>query len=361
MSDSPFDIQRIASLELAPRISGDPAINEATLKQHPEDFVVEEIPAYEPSGSGEHLLLWVRKRDVSTEQLRAALAKGLGVPSREIGIAGNKDKRAVTRQWVSVPGTAETSLGAFTSDDIQVLESARHGNKLRTGHLRGNRFDILLRAESGHVNIDACEHQLQRLRTIGFANYYGTQRFGRGETLQLGLDIIAGRRSRRAVTRAKGRTVFRLALSAVQSAVFNTVVAERVGRGLEATVLPGDVLMFRDRRTHFRTEDPAAEQQRVDAGELVITGPIFGPKMTAASNEAAELEQSALAAMELDDEVFSRYPKMTVGTRRPLLRWPGDLSWQFESEGLRVQFTLDSGTYATVFLRELVQRLTLAG
>ena len=359
--DPNINIHQIATLDACPPASGRPTISQATLKQEPDDFVVEEIPAYEPSGSGEHLFLWVEKREVSSEQLRSALASGLQVFGREIGIAGNKDKRAVTRQWVSVPATAEAAVGSFVSDDIRILKSERHGNKLRTGHLRGNRFEILLRTDGPVLDKPACEHQLKTLQESGFANYYGAQRFGRGETLQLGLDIVAGRRSRRAVTRSKGRSLFRLALSAVQSAVFNSVVAERANRELLSTVMPGDVLMFRDRRTHFRTEDPTAEQARVDAGELVITGPIFGPKMTGTSDDASTLEYSVLQSLQLDDAVFSRYPKMTVGTRRPLLRWPSDLTWQFEPTGLRLRFELDSGTYATVFLRELVDRLTLAG
>jgi len=359
--ESRIDIPKMASLNGCPRAGGHPTISQATLKHVPEEFVVEEIPAYEPSGSGEHLFLWIEKRKVSTEQLRSALASGLQVSGREIGIAGNKDKRAVTRQWVSVPQTAEAAVDSFVSDDIRILKSERHGNKLRTGHLRGNRFEILLRTDGSAIDKPACENQLKSLQEFGFANYYGTQRFGRGETLQLGLDIVTGRRSRRAVTRSKGRSVFRLALSAVQSAVFNSVVAERAKRGLLSTVLPGDVLMFRDRRTHFRTEDPPAEQTRVDAGELVITGPIFGPKMTATSDDASTLEYSVLRSLQLDDAVFSRYPKMTIGTRRPLLRWPSGLTWQFEPTGLRLRFELDSGTYATVLLREVVDRLTLAG
>ncbi len=357
--ESQIDVHQIASLDSCPRASGQPTISQATLKQVPEDFVVEEIPAYELSGSGEHLFLLVEKRDVSTEQLRSALASGLQVSGRDIGIAGNKDKRAVTRQWVSVPGTAEAGVCSFVSDDIRILKSGRHVNKLRTGHLRGNRFEILLRTDGSPINKAACENQLKSLQEFGFANYYGTQRFGHGETLQLGLDIAAGRRSRRAVTRAKGRSLFRLALSAVQSAVFNSVVAKRATEGLLATVLSGDVLMFRDRRTHFRTEDPTTEQTRVDAGELVITGPIFGPKMTATSHDAAALEYSVLRGLGLDDAIFSRYPKMTIGTRRPLLRWPAEPGWEWEPAGLRLRFELDSGTYATVFLRELVDHLRM--
>lgn len=361
MTDAQIDVRGIASLQACSRFTGTATIESATLKQEPDDFIVEEIPAYEPSGVGAHLFLWVEKRNVSTEQLRAALASGLQISGRDIGIAGNKDKRAVTRQWVSVPGSAEVSVAAFKSDDIAILKSAFHGNKLRTGHLRGNRFEILLRTDEDKFDEAACTQQLEAMGTTGFANYYGSQRFGHGETLQLGLDILSGRRSRRAITRAKGRSLFRLALSAVQSAAFNAVVAERVRRNLVTTVLPDDVLMFRDRRTHFRTENPADEQARVDEGELAITGPIFGPKMTKTAGEANELELAALAAMGLDETVFGRYPKMTVGTRRPLLRWPAELNWQFDRSGLRLWFSLDSGTYATVFLRELVQDLCLAG
>ena len=356
----PIDFKTIANLADCLRRTGVPALSTAHLKQEPEDFVVDEIPSYEPGGEGEHLFLWIQKRDLTTDQLRGHIARTLDVPGRDIGIAGNKDRRAVTRQFISVPASRLEKIGELETPAVQVLKHELHNNKLRTGHLRGNRFDILLRSEITGEHQVACEAKLQRLSETGFANYFGTQRFGGGDTVRLGWELLTGQRSRSAMAKEFGRSLFRLSLSALQSAMFNIVVSRRIESGTVDRVQAGDVVMFRDRRTHFTVEDAGAEQQRLDAGELVITGPIFGKKMSKPTGPTAELEREVFEMFGLPDDAFGRYPKLTMGTRRPLLRWPEQLEWQFVPEGLRLQFSLNSGTYATVLLRELTNELLLS-
>ena len=73
------------------------------VKTTPEDFQVEEIPAYEPVGDGEYVYLWVKKRDVSADHIRRELARVSGITPREVGMAGLKDRKAITWQWISVP------------------------------------------------------------------------------------------------------------------------------------------------------------------------------------------------------------------------------------------------------------------
>lgn len=351
------DFEAIAQLRDCVRQFGSPALSKACLKSEPEDFVVEELPSYAPCGTGEHLFLWIQKRDLSSEQLKRHIVKTLDIPGRDIGIAGNKDRRAVTRQFVSVPWTSHDRIAELDSPAVTVLSNQRHTNKLRTGHLTGNRFQILLRAHLTDTEKTQCEDRLSRLKQEGFANYFGPQRFGGGETPRLGWELLVGERSRRAMTKQFGRSLFRLSLSAVQSAVFNRVVAKRVHNQSVDRVATGDVAMFRDRRTHFVVTDALAEQKRIDDGELVLTGPICGRKMTQPSDTIAELEANALAQFGLTTDVFNRYPKLTLGTRRPLLQWPEDLEWTFEPTGLRLTFSLKPGTYATVLLRELVENL----
>ena len=115
------------------------------IKVRPEDFEVEEIPAYEPCGSGEHLFLWMEKRDVGAAWFVKEVARRLGVAAGAVGTAGLKDRHAVTRQWVSVPAAAESGLAQLDGDGIALLRVSRHTNKLRPGHLRGNRFRVLIR------------------------------------------------------------------------------------------------------------------------------------------------------------------------------------------------------------------------
>lgn len=346
------DHSLLTTLIDAPRRTGEPVIENAVMRETPEDFVVQELPLYEPCGSGEHLYLWIEKRDVSSEQLRRLIADGLQVAPSSLGIAGNKDRRAVTQQYVSVPAAAAPRVADFEAPGLRILHSARHTNKLRTGHLAGNRFHIRLRVSPGSVDEHRCRMKLEHLTSLGFANFYGPQRFGGGETLRLGLDILRGK------TRSRlSRSQFRLALSAVQSAVFNDVLTERLRQGTANQVMRGDVLMFRRGHTSFVAEHPPAEQSRLDNQKIVITGPLPGPKMMPPGELAAELEARSLERLELTNADFCRYRKLTPGTRRRLIAWPEELFGEFDDSSVHLDFVLTPGSYATVLLREIVQNL----
>ncbi|MEZ6064434.1 MAG: tRNA pseudouridine(13) synthase TruD [Planctomycetaceae bacterium] len=322
------------------------------IKVEPEDFVVEELPAYQPTGAGEHLFLWIEKRDVSADALLSHIARRLGIARGDIGMAGLKDRRAVTRQYVSVPASVEARLPEVDADNVRVLSSARHGNKLRTGHLRGNRFDVLIRDVVDDAGPRA-ESIIAALSNHGLPNYYGDQRFGHGgETLRLGLDLLTGRRQERDIPRPQRRFLLRLALSSVQSSLFNAVLAERVRTNQLTTVLIGDVLQVVASGGQFVCVDPVTDQARCQQREVVPTGPIFGPKMRAAQEAAGELEQRVLATSGLTVTDFARYRKLLPGTRRALAVWPDELSLAVEPTGLRVRFALPPGSYATVLLGE---------
>ena len=187
------------------------------IKTEPEDFEVEEVPAYEPSGEGEFLYLWVEKRVDGGRVLHRQVARRLDVPLGEVGTAGLKDRHAVTRQLVSVPAAAEPRLEQLDGDGIRVLSVSRHGNKLKPGHLRGNRFRILVRGVARGRRQRCCRRCWRRYAEQGLPNFYGPQRFGRdGETLRLGLDLLTGKGGQRL-----NPFLRKLALSAVQSSLFN--------------------------------------------------------------------------------------------------------------------------------------------
>ncbi len=324
-------------------------------KDHPEDFVVEEIPAYEPVDVGEHLFLWIEKRDVAAADLIRHVSKTLRCQPGDIGVAGMKDRRAITRQYISVPAKFATDVERLNTDTIRVLKSARHGNKLRTGHLRGNRFTILIR----DVIDDACPTAMavaERLNRMGFPNYYGKQRFGHnGETLQLGLDLLSGRKRSRDLPDSQRRFLRRLSLSAVQSDLFNHALAERLEDELLHKVLFGDVMEVVASGGKFVVEDPVTEQLRCDAGEIAITGPIFGPKMREPSGIPYEREQQLLERSGLLPEHFAKFLNLMPGTRRAYVVRPDNLIVSPQAEGLRFEFSLPSGSYATVLLREFMK------
>lgn len=344
------------------------------LKSQPADFVVEEIPAYQPCGDGEHLFLWIEKTNFPADELGRHLATALGIAPRELGTAGLKDTHAVTRQFVSVPRRVESRLHAIDTEGIRLLNATPHQNKLRTGHLRGNRFQVLVRdvvgwSAAGGLPDQKADGQecpsynaaltiAERLRQTGVPNYYGSQRFGnKNSTLKLGLKLLTEARSGSDAEARKPnrRFLHRLALSAAQSWLFNNVLAERLQEGLLDRVMLGDIMQKCESGGIFDVRDVAVEQPRFEARETVITGPMFGPKMKAALHESAAREQRVLAASGVTLDGFRRFGQLAEGTRRPMLIWPGDLQVRETPDGLLFEFSLPSGAYATVVLREFMK------
>jgi tRNA pseudouridine13 synthase len=331
------------------------------LKREPEDFVVEELPAYQPCGEGEHLFLWIEKRDVSAEDLVAHLARSLNMRREDVGVAGLKDRRAVTRQFVSVPATCETHLGAVETRGICVLQATRHRNKLRAGHLKGNQFGVLVR-DVVSDGLGIAESVARVIRERGFPNYYGEQRFGvGGATARLGLDLLTGRKRPRDIEQRRRKFLLRLSLSATQSAVFNTVLSERVSDALLGTVLAGDVMQVTASGGCFVVEDLPREQQRHDQRETVLTGPVFGPKMKVPTGQPARREQRVLDQFGITPQRVALFPRLLTGARRPLVIRVDDLQITPTPGGLRFRFTLPSGAYATTLLREFMKTETDSG
>lgn len=326
-----------------------------SIKSEPEDFVVEEIPAYLPGGTGEHLYLWIQKRNLSAEQLIDHLAKTLGVSRNDIGMAGLKDRLAVTRQWVSVPAVAaEDKLTLLENDSVQVLQSARHGNKLRTGHLRGNRFQIRVR-NPGDGAMEIAEQIAEEIRRLGVPNLFGDQRFGHdGQTLELGRSLLKGESFPKRIPFHRRKFLARLALSAVQSELFNRVLSRRTEEGFLHRVLAGDVMQIVSSGAMFLAEDPSIEQPRFDQKETVPTGPLFGPKMKSTGGAVQELEEQILQEAGLTRDDFKRQAKLTPGGRRPLLIFPEELQIRPDDLGLWLEFTLPSGAYATVVMDQFI-------
>lgn len=330
---------------------GPAAFVEGRYKVEPEDFIVEELAAYEPSGQGDHLYLLIEKRLLSTMDLLHELGRALDRNERAFGIAGLKDARSVSRQWVSLEHADVAACRALTGERYRVLRAERHGNKLRLGHLRGNRFTLTLRG-TAPGDVDAVRANLADLVRRGVPNYFGEQRFGkRGANLQKGLDVLAG--DAHAYARKMPRRVFGLVLSAVQSEVFNRVIAARLD-SLDR-LLPGDLALLHRNGAVFAVEDAAAEQPRADAFEVSPSGPMPGPEMTAPTGEPLAIEQRALAELDLDVAAFTDLPfRLARGERRPLRVPVSEAEVVAVDAGLQLSFALPRGAYATSVLRELL-------
>jgi tRNA pseudouridine13 synthase len=320
----------------------------------PQTFTVEEIPAYEPSGTGTHLFLWVQKRGLTTLDAIAQIAGALAVPARDVGYAGLKDRHAVTRQWLSVPGVdpARALAAASHDDSWAILRAVPHPHKLRLGHLRGNRFQVVLEGPATAEELARLQATVERLGAEGLPNRFGVQRFGAGgDNAAAGLALLRGTR------RERDRRRRRLLLSALQSAVFNRTLELRAAAGPLTRVLAGDVLQKVDTGGLFVTPDPAVDQPRVDAGQVVPTGPLPGGREVEPppGSAARELEDAAIAAVGATREDFERAGRELPGARRPFVVHPRDLTWRADESGVQLSFELPAGVYATVLVDALLQ------
>jgi tRNA pseudouridine13 synthase len=326
-----------------------------------DDFTVEELPAYPPSGQGEHVFAWIEKRGVTTLAAMRALARAVGVRPEDVGSAGLKDRAAVTRQLLSFPPpVVPGALLAADAPGVRVLSAVPHPHKLRTGHLRGNRFHLVVRRLAVPPDEAARRARavLARLgEPPGSPNWFGEQRFGAaGDNAAAGRALLRGGDQRQARPRW-GHRERRLLVSAYQSELFNRYLRRRIEDGLYRRVLSGDLLSLR-RGGLFPTSDPAADQERLEAGELAPTGPIFGHKMRAPAegSEAARRERAILAEEELAPADFRRLGKLAPGTRRPLsVPLDGAAAEEHGPDAIRVELTLPAGAYATAVMREIMK------
>jgi tRNA pseudouridine13 synthase len=332
------------------------------LRSSDEDFAVEEIPAYTPTGQGDHVFVWIEKRGIPTNIAAELIAGAVGARARDVGWAGMKDRRAVTRQWLSLPPpvTPEQAL-AIRLDGITVLEAHRHGHKLRTGHLKGNRF--VLRVHGVGDSAVAAGRATAILEALSIApgapNWYGEQRFGRaGDNAAIGKSLVTGVAPERPVHARELARNRRLYISAFQSELFNEWLRRRILDGAYRSVIAGDLLQKRFTGGMFATTSPAEDQPRMDAGEIVVTGPMFGHRMRGpeAGTAAGEREAEILAWAGVAASDFSRVGALGEGTRRHLAIAITDPTVTATGDDvIDVSFSLPAGAYATVVMREVMK------
>ncbi|MCP4590152.1 MAG: tRNA pseudouridine(13) synthase TruD [bacterium] len=383
------------------------------IKCFDDDFQVEEIPLYEPSGEGTHVYLRIEKRGLTTIAAIELIAEALGRKTRDIGYAGLKDAHAVTRQTLSLEHVDSARVEQLDLPRIRILSVNRHRNKLKLGHLLGNRFSIRVRGVCPEA-LERASRVIDLLRRRGVPNYFGPQRFGaRGDNADVGRAVLRGDftaavhillggpqptdgpdvlrarelfdqgeygaaanawpgafrdaiRACRAMDRSNGdvrrawstvnRSLQRLLVSAEQSRLFNQVLSQRISE-LDR-LQEGDLAWKHTNGACFRVEDAAVEQPRCDAQEISPTGPLFGPRMTEATGDPGQLEADVLARAELDLTAFRRVAGMRLdGARRPLRVPLTEPSVAEETDGhgpgLSLSFALPAGSYATCVTREI--------
>jgi tRNA pseudouridine13 synthase len=329
----------------------------AIFRSTPDSFRVEEVPAYDPSGEGTHVFVFIEKRGLTTPEAIRVLAQALAVDPRDVGYGGMKDKNATTSQWLSFPESASAKLTDLQIPDVRILKQVRHGNKLRIGHVRKNIFEVVLTEvlDSQHGSLTEGFHQIV---SDGVPNRYGQQRFGYGDNVSEGLAILAGKR------RMNDRRKRTLLISSVQSAVFNQVLAWRVEQGNVLQVLEGDVLQKAATGGMFTSTDHVLDQARLREGELVTTGPLPGAKSPRPleGSIAAALELRAMNEIGLTEELVEKNARDLPGARRPLImKVEATQPPRSAGDTLTLSFALPSGAYATVVVDALLASVANSG
>ena len=317
----------------------------ALLKAECADFVVKEQLGYDMSGDGEFVAVKVRKTDCNTLFVGEQLAKFAGISARNMSYAGLKDRKAVTEQWFSLqmPGQQTPDFSQFSLEGVEILDVTRHQRKIRIGSLQGNHFEILLRNAE---ETDELKVRLDFLAKNGFPNYFTEQRFGRdGNNLTQALRWANGE------IKVKDRNKRSFYLSAARSEMFNLIVSKRMELNLAQQILVGDVLQLRGSHSWFvvdESEDLAQLQRRLAQQDVLLTAPLIGEEEKSAVDFEHEIFAQHQALFDL-----MRQERMKAA-RRPILMQPQQFQWQFEPNGLRLQFALPAGSYATALIRELV-------
>ncbi|WP_084155856.1 tRNA pseudouridine(13) synthase TruD [Halomonas halocynthiae] len=320
----------------------------------PEDFCVEEVLGFAPEGEGEHLWLWIEKRELTTAMVARELATICEVSLRDIGYAGMKDRVAVTRQWFSVhlPGReAPKELAERLAPlAVKLLEQCRHPRKLKRGVHRGNRFQLRISGDA--VTDKQLERRWQRLLSQGVANYFGPQRFGpHGRNLQRAISVLE--RGWRKRDDRDG-----MLLSAARSYLFNQQLAARIDAGTWNTPLPGDVMMLDGTESVFVVAADTAPDELGQLAERAVrqdvhpTGVLWGVGQSKAqATPAADEKRLGECCPRLCEGLVAAGVKLS---RRSLRVRLDEARLTHAVDGCWLSFTLPKGAFATSVLRELM-------
>lgn len=322
-----------------------PAVLTGTIRSAPEDFVVEEMLGFEPTGQGEHLFLTLEKRGANTVWVAQQLARWAGVPEHAVGYAGLKDRHALTRQafTVHLPGREAPALESLAIEGVAVLAASRHARKLPRGALRGNRFRLRVREVRGVP--DAIAQRLAQIAARGVPNRFGEQRFGRdGGNLGAARELFAGKRFAR-----EKRSIL---ISSARSELFNRILDERIRQAAWDRALPGEVFMLDGSHSVFVPQaDDEALDARLAAFDIHPTGALWGAGEPRSSEAVRAIEDAVAAA---DPQLASGLAGVGLKQERRALRLPvRALAWSIDGDVLSIAFELPAGSYATAVLDAL--------
>lgn len=335
---------RATEAEFGPPLAG-------TFRATPEDFVVEEVLGFAPEGEGEHLWLWIEKRELTTLEVSRHLARACAVPERAVGYSGMKDRVAITRQWFSVHLPGQPAPGdlveTLQASGVKVLEQARHPRKLKRGVHRANHFKLRISGAAVNATLEArwawlCRH--------GVPNLFGAQRFGpHGRNLMRAQALLA--RGWRKRDDRQG-----MLLSAARSFLFNELLALRITDGSWQQLVPGDVAVLDGSASQFSVDELDAELiTRAEQLDLHPSGVLWGVGASRATGAALAFEQ---VVAERHAELCQGLERAGVAMARRALRMRlQQPRLMLADNSAQLEFQLPRGGFATAVLHELLHEL----
>lgn len=337
-----------------------PAIATGNIKSTPNDFVVEEILGFEPSGEGEHTALLIEKINANTAFVAEQLAKFAGSPLRDVSYAGRKDKVALTRQWFTVydKGSDACQWQNFALEGVSIKQITRHNRKIKIGSHKGNRFSIVVR-DIEYTSKDALTERLEAISKAGFINYFGQQRFGEmrkedsvtyNGNLVLAERLLAGEPIRH-------RNKRNIVTSALRSWLFNEFASRRIGKYGSQQLLIGDALLLSGSNSFFICDEVTVEQtkQRLIDKDVLISVPLWGAGKLPSTHDALAFETAI--AKECASITAALESIQLKQQRRSIIAFPSNVEYHLENDRLVLSFALEKGVFATSLLREFM-RLT---
>jgi len=338
-------------------------------KQSPRDFVVEEIPLYEFSGEGEHLVLFIRKKNLATTDMIRIIAQHLGIKDREIGYAGLKDKHAMTKQYISIHKSLEEKLESFSHDGIKIVSKTYHNNKIKIGHLKGNRFYIKVK-KVNPTSAKKIDEALKNITDFGMPNFFGYQRFGND-----GTNHIDGEKIAKGEKRERNPRVRKFLINAYQSHLFNLWLSRRLeinslvnnfeAKEIESLLnmannevvklkeqkhpfklISGDIMEHYPHGRLFNFNGEEEDIERFNNRNISITGLLCGSKVKSSEGLAGIIEKEYNDTINVD------------GARRYAWVFPTEIEGRFNQIEAQYEFnfTLPKGSYATVLLEEIAKK-----
>lgn len=347
---------------------------DAYFTKNSRDFIVREVPLYDFSGDGEHCVICLQKKDLTTFDALHILSEHLGVKIRDFGYAGLKDKDGLTSQFISFPAKFAADIKNFSHEKIKILSITKHKNKLKIGHLKGNNFFIRLKKVS-QIDAQKIQAALQTIANQGFANYFGYQRFGKfSDNFEQGEKILKGEK------KFKNPKMRNFLISAFQSKLFNKYLEKRVEISKMAgefsgaqlakiydlqvdevssimnqkqffKILNGDILGHFPHGKFFVCENLDDEVQRFLRREISPSGLLLGNIKLKSQMLSARFENEIY-------EKFYAYSPQLNGTFRYLWSFIENVSCIYDEQNaqLNLEFYPPKGSYATVILEEILHK-----